>query len=75
MTDRKYVSLPWYESLQPTLQGGHEVALLDSGAGFFPALEEAIASATMNRPLPSRLARLMLPAWLLTDPYWVPPVL
>ena len=46
MTDRKYVSLPWYESLQPALQGGHEVALLDSGAEFFPALEEAIASAT-----------------------------
>ena len=45
MADRKYVSLPWYESLQPTLQGGHEVALLESGAGFFPALEEAIASA------------------------------
>ncbi len=43
--DRRYVSLPWYESLKPTLRGGHEVTLLESGAEFFPALEQAIAVA------------------------------
>lgn len=46
VTERKYVSLPWYESLKPALRGGHEVTLLESGAEFFPALEGAIAAAS-----------------------------
>jgi len=45
VTERKYVSLPWYESLEPALRGGHEVTLLESGAEFFPALEGAIDAA------------------------------
>jgi len=45
VTERKYVSLPWYESLKPALRGGHEVTLLESGVEFFPALEDAIAAA------------------------------
>ncbi|MCO5108578.1 MAG: cardiolipin synthase ClsB [Burkholderiaceae bacterium] len=43
--ERRYVSLPWYESLRPKLRGGHDVALLESGAEFFPALEQAIEAA------------------------------
>jgi len=45
VTERKYVSLPWYESLKPALRGGHEVTLLESGAEFFPVLEDAFATA------------------------------
>jgi len=45
VTDRKYVSLPWYESLKPSLRGGHEVTLLESGAEFFPALGRDVATA------------------------------
>ncbi|MEZ5653381.1 MAG: cardiolipin synthase ClsB [Burkholderiaceae bacterium] len=36
----------WYRSLRPRLTRGHEVRLLDSGAQYFPALLEAIDSAT-----------------------------
>ncbi len=43
--DRQHVSLPWYESLNPVVRGGHEVALLESGREFFPALEDAIGTA------------------------------
>ncbi len=45
MTDRQFVSLPWYESLRPQLRSGHDVTLLESGAEYFPALEQAIAAA------------------------------
>lgn len=45
VTEPKYVSLPWHESLRPTMHGGHEVTLLESGAEFFPALELDIAAA------------------------------
>jgi len=45
VTERRIVSLPWYESLRPRLATGHEVVLLDSGAGYFPALERAIDAA------------------------------
>ncbi|MCM5570839.1 cardiolipin synthase ClsB [Burkholderiaceae bacterium FT117] len=45
MTERRIVSLPWYESLRPRLAAGHEVVLLDSGAGYFPVLERAIDAA------------------------------
>lgn len=45
MTDRRIVSLPWYESLRPRIEGGHEVVLLDSGIEYFPALEQAIDAA------------------------------
>jgi cardiolipin synthase A/B len=44
-SDRILVSLPWYESLRPSIEGGHEVVLLDSGAGYFPALEAALDRA------------------------------
>lgn len=48
MTDRQFVSLPWYEGLRPMLEGGHEVTLLESGAEYFPALEQAVAEAAQG---------------------------
>ncbi len=39
------VSLRWYESLKPRMQRGHEIDLLESGAQYFPALEQAIDGA------------------------------
>jgi cardiolipin synthase len=35
----------WYESLKPVERSGHDVALLESGREFFPALERAIDAA------------------------------
>jgi cardiolipin synthase len=37
--------LPWYESLQPRLEAGHEIDLLAGGVAYFPALEQALAQA------------------------------
>jgi cardiolipin synthase A/B len=42
---RLLIDLPWYESLQADIEGGHEVRLLEMGATFFPALLEEIAGA------------------------------
>lgn len=39
------VSLRWYESLKPRMKRGHEIELLESGAQYFPALEQAIDGA------------------------------
>lgn len=47
-SDRRYLALPWYESLRPVMRSGHEVTLLDSGGEFFPALEAAINEATQR---------------------------
>ena len=43
--DRRIVRVPWHASLAPLEQGGHAVDLLEGGAQFFPALEQAIAQA------------------------------
>ncbi len=44
--DGQPVSLRWYESLKPRMQRGHEIELLESGAQYFPALEQAIDAAS-----------------------------
>lgn len=40
------VASPWYRSLRPRVQAGHEVQLLECGGEFFPALLTAIDQAT-----------------------------
>src|SRR5690606_41325501 len=45
VTVPQYFTLPWYMSLRPTMKGGHEVTLLETGAEFFPALELDVAAA------------------------------
>ncbi len=42
---RLIVGLPWYESLSPHIEAGHEVRLLASGREYFPALIADLASA------------------------------
>jgi cardiolipin synthase len=38
-------TLPWYASLRPVFEAGHQVTLLQNGAEFFSALEAAIDQA------------------------------
>ena len=45
MSERRIVSLPWYESLRPRLARGHRVELLEGGAEYFPALRRALDAA------------------------------
>lgn len=37
--------LPWYASVRPRFEPGHQIGLLQNGAEFFPALESAIDQA------------------------------
>lgn len=48
MSERRIVSLPWYESLRARLARGHQVDLLEGGAEYFPALERELDAARVS---------------------------